>query len=62
MQFGAVIAKLVLTYVDFYAFQPNYHPPLQREKISKDDLVISASYVITAPEHEKLFKLFTDLR
>ena len=28
MQFGAVIAKLVLTYVDFYAFQPDYHPPL----------------------------------
>ena len=28
MQFGAVIAKLVLTYVNFYAFQPDYHPPL----------------------------------
>ena len=30
MQFGAVIAKLVLTYVDFYAFQPNYHLPLSQ--------------------------------
>ena len=27
MQFWAVIAKLVLTYVNFYAFQSNYHPP-----------------------------------
>ena len=26
-QFGAVIAQIVLTYVDFYAFQPDYHPP-----------------------------------
>ena len=36
--------------------------PIEREKVSKDDLVIPASSVITTPEHEKLFKLFTDLR
>ena len=26
-----LIAKIALTYVDFYAFQPDYHPPLSKQ-------------------------------